>query len=230
MNLEVRLVCRQWNEEASEVLFSENVFAFDDCISMSYVFSAIPWPWKTFITKVSLLVPMWQEDDENTSDSQLLATTLCLLDSLNWLRYLELDAKLLNKEATASALLNCDVPSLRRVLFVVQCPYKEIYHQKLESPTYVWAELGRRFLLVGGFAEYVARSMKSQERDALSTQEIVEKVQQQRHNYHSIQGQWEASSLQDATQYTAAEDQDADILVQFDPSYWDSDNEAGGLS
>jgi hypothetical protein len=166
-NLEARLVCQQWNNEASIVFFSENTFAFDDCISMEHFFSAIPRHYKTLITKVSLLLPLWRNDD-TPSIINLLASSLCVLEKLTWLQYLELDAKLLNDEATVSALLRCSIASLERVRFVVECPYKEVLWRKADPPTYIWGELGDRLLLTGGFSEHVARSMKSQSIDVLA--------------------------------------------------------------
>jgi hypothetical protein len=163
-NLEARLVCRQWNKEASIVFFSGNTFTFDDCIAMEHFFSAIPRRWKTLITKVSLLLPLWRNDDS----IDLLANSLCVLDKLIWLQYLELDAKLLNHEATVSALLSFSIPSLQKVRFVAQCPYKDVLWRKLNPPTYVWGELEDRLLFTGGLPEYVARSIKSQSTHALS--------------------------------------------------------------
>jgi hypothetical protein len=200
-NLETRLVCRQWNEEASLVFFSDNTFAFDDCDSMEIFFSAIPRQWKTAITKVSLLLPFW-EDDSDSTDVALLAKSLFILDELTWLQYLELDAKLLNQELAASALLNCNISSLQRVRFVIQCPLRGLHLRKMGPPTYVWRELRGRHLLQGGFAEYMARSMKAQSTSAPGLHsEISADVERQRLLYSSVQNDsqlWEASHLQRA--------------------------------
>jgi hypothetical protein len=112
-------------------------------------------------------LPLWRNDD-TPSIINLLASSLCVLEKLTWLQYLELDAKLLNDEATVSALLRCSIASLERVRFVVECPYKEVLWRKADPPTYIWGELGDRLLLTGGFSEHVARSMKSQSIDVLA--------------------------------------------------------------
>jgi hypothetical protein len=183
-NLEARLVCRQWNKEASIVFFSDNTFAFDDCIAMENFFSAIPRRWKTLITRVSLLLPLWRND----SGVDLLDSPLCVLDKLTWLQYLELDAKLLNKETTVSALLSCDIPSLHKVRFVAQRPYKDVLWRRLNPPTYIWGELEDRMLFTGGLPEYVARSIKPQSSHALRTHETTrDDVQRQKQLYDSIQ-------------------------------------------
>jgi len=186
-NLETRLVCRQWNSEASLVLFSENTFAFDDCASMENFFSAIPRHWKTMITKVSLLLPFWN-DDSDSIEVAVLARFLSILDELTWLQYLELDAKLLNEEVTASSLLDRNIASLRGVSFVVQCPFREILSHRVEPPTYIWHEFKGRHLLKGGLCEYVARSIKSQCINAPNFLETSTTfIEQQRQLYGSIQ-------------------------------------------
>lgn len=143
------------------MFFSENVFAFDDCVSMKHFFSIIPEHWKRLITKVSLLFPLWDTDDDSAS-VDVLATSLSVLSSLTWLQYLELDAKLLNDEATTLALLDIHIPSLERVCFVVRSPIKVVPWREGLSPTYIWGELADRCLLVGGLPERVARSIKAQ--------------------------------------------------------------------
>lgn len=224
-NLEARLVCRQWNIEVSKVFFSENVFAFDDCISMRCFFAAVSWDWKILITKVSLLVPMWQEDDKSVPNTQLLATSLCVLNDLTWLRDLELDAKLLNKEATVSALLSCGLPSLRRVRFVVQCPYKKLYWRTAEPPTQVWGELGRRLLLTGGFPEFVARSIKSQARITLTAARIAEKVKRQRQLYNSLQRDAELWRVPPGQ--CVIRNLDSELAIRIYSRRWKSKGEAG---
>jgi hypothetical protein len=210
-NLETRLVCRQWNKEASSVFFSENTFAFDDFISMDNFFSAISRQWKTLITKVSLLLPFWN-DGSGSTDVALLASSLSILDKLTWLQCLELDAKLLNEGLTASALLNCSTASLRRVLFVVECPYKELLWRKVEPPTQVWRELSGRRLLKGDFAEYVARSMKSQNTDAPCVRKTSKAyIGQQRQLYISIQSDsqlWGAKHFQHAAERCTSSQED----------------------
>lgn len=187
-NLETRLVCRQWNKEASSVLFSGNTFAFDDCVSMEHFFSALSRRWKTLITKVSLLLPLWRNDDS----IDLLACSLCVLDKLNWLQYLELDAKLLNNETTVSALLSCSIPSLHKVRFVAQRPYKDVLWRKLNPPTYIWGELGDMMLFTGGLPGYIARSIKAHSITALPTQITTrENIQRQKQLYDSIQNDTE---------------------------------------
>jgi len=199
LNLETRLVCRQWNKEASTVFFSENTFAFDDCISMGNFFSAMPQHWKTRIAKVSILLPFWTNAGDST-DIFLLARSLSVLNELTWLQNLELDAKLLNEELTASALLNCSIAGLRKVRFVVECPYKELLWRKMGPPTYVWGELRGRHLLKGGFSEYVTRSVKSQSINA----PIFHKtdIERQKHLYNSVQSDaqlWETGLSQCVT-------------------------------
>lgn len=200
-NLETRLVCRQWNEEASLVFFSENTFAFDDCTSMENFFSAIPMQWKTLIMKVSLLLPFW-EDGIGSTDVATLASSLSILSKLTWLQHLELDAKLLNEDLTASALLDCNIANLSRVRFVIQCPLRELHLRKMEPPTYVWRELRGRHLLQGGFSEYVARSMKAQSIKAPDPHAtIAADVERQKQLYESIQKDsqlWENNHLQRA--------------------------------
>jgi hypothetical protein len=195
-NLETRLVCRQWNEEAGLVFFSENTFAFDDCVSVESFFSSIPRQWKTLITKLSLLLPFW-EDDSDSTDVASLARSLRILDELACLQHLELDAKLLNEELTASVLLNFNIASLSSVRFVIQCPLRELQWRKMKPPTYVWRELRGRHLLQGGFAEYVARSMKAQSINASSfNKKITANLEQQKQLYSSIQKDsklWETS-------------------------------------
>jgi hypothetical protein len=202
-NLETRLVCRQWNKEASLVFFSENIFAFDDCISMDNFFSAIPMHWKTLITKVSLLLP-FHNDDSHPTNIAFLASSLFILDKLTWLQYLELDAKLLNEELTASALLSCSIASLRNVRFVIQCPLKQLWWLKMEPPTYVWRELRGRHLLTGGFSESVARSLKARSITAPGLQTtIAADAERQKELYVSIQNDsqlWEAKHVQCAAE------------------------------
>jgi hypothetical protein len=192
-NLEVRVVGRAWNVEASQVFFSENMFAFDECTSMRHFFAAMPERWRTLVTRVSVLLPMWKGDDR--PDPDVLATSLSVLGSLTWLREIELDAKLLNTEATALALINCDVPNLRRVRFVVQRPWRQIYWQDVEPPTYVWAECASRRLLTGGFSERVALSMKSRHTEVLNAQTIKDDVQRQRALYQCIQEDAQPASV-----------------------------------
>ncbi|THY36144.1 hypothetical protein D6D01_00682 [Aureobasidium pullulans] len=132
---------------------------------MKYFFSMIPRHWKMLITTVGLLFPLWHTDDDSTS-VDILAAPLSVLSSLTWLQYLELDATLLNDEATTLALLNIHIPSLERVCFVVQSPIKVIPWREGLSLTYIWGELANRCLLVGGLPERVARSIKAQSIDA----------------------------------------------------------------
>jgi hypothetical protein len=101
--------------------------------------------------KASLLLPFWKDGSDST-DIALFARSLSMLDKLTWLQYLELDAKFLNEELTASALLSCSLTSLRRVRFVVECPFRELRWLKMESPTYDWCEFRHRHLLKSGFA------------------------------------------------------------------------------
>lgn len=186
-NLEVRLVCRQWNEEACGVFFSGNVFAFDDCVSMKHFFSIIPRHWIILITKVSLLFPLWHTEDDSAS-VDVLATSLSVLSSLTWLQHLELDAKLLNDEATTLALLDTRIPSLERVCFFVQSPIKVIPWREGLSPTYIWGELANRCLLVGGLPERVARSIKAQGVEAHSCQKTnKEEIRRQSQLYEFAQ-------------------------------------------
>ncbi|CZT18644.1 uncharacterized protein RCC_04488 [Ramularia collo-cygni] len=215
-NLEVRLVCRQWNVEASEVFFSENTFAFDDSPMMGCFFSAIPQHWTALITKVSLLLPLWKEDDnESIPNTATIAASLSILDDLTWLRYLELDAKLLNKKETATALLECHISSLRQVRFVVECPYKEMYWREVEPPTYVWAELQNRHLLVGQFPEVVARSMKSQSTE-MSSFSIEEEVERQRELYRLVQDDSELWGEPNKPSAMPSEDLDWTLFPDFD--------------
>jgi hypothetical protein len=178
------------------VFFSENTFAFDDCVSVESFFSSIPRQWKTLITKLSLLLPFW-EDDSDSTDVASLARSLRILDELACLQHLELDAKLLNEELTASVLLNFNIASLSSVRFVIQCPLRELQWRKMKPPTYVWRELRGRHLLQGGFAEYVARSMKAQSINASSfNKKITANLEQQKQLYSSIQKDsklWETS-------------------------------------
>jgi hypothetical protein len=185
-NLETRLVCRQWNDECSIVLFSENTFAFDDCITMENFFSAIPTRWRVLITKISLLLPLWHPED-GPGSVKAFSKSLSILNDLTWLRSLELDAKLLNHEPTASALLGCSIAGLQIVRFVIECPQCEVLWRPMEPPTHVWNELHGRVQLVGGFAEFVARSMKSQVLYEVRTQALSIDVQTQRRLYNLIQ-------------------------------------------
>jgi len=202
-NLETRLVCQQWNKEASLVFFSENIFAFEDCASMENFYSAIPICWRTLITKISLLLPFWK-DDSYATNTAFLASSLPILDKLTWLQYLELDAKLLNEELTASALLSCSIASLRSVRFVIQCPLKQLVWLKVEPPTYVWRELRGRHLLEGGFSEFVARSLKAQSISASGLRtKIAADVERQKELYVSMQNDsqlWEVRHLQCAAE------------------------------
>lgn len=207
-NLETRLVCRQWNKEASTVFFSDNIFAFDDCTSMGDFFAAIPRRWKTLIKKVSLLLPFWEDsidpaillDEAKQTDVALLAKSLSVLDELPWLQCLELDAKLLNYQLTASALLNCRITDLQRVSFVLRCPYRGLLYRKMELPNFVWRELRGRHLLKGGFSEYVARAMKSQGINTLKNHKMtLADVAQQRQLCESLQNDsefWEIKHQQ----------------------------------
>lgn len=183
------------------MFFSENTFAFDDCTSMEDFFSAIPMQWKTLIMKVSLLLPFW-EDGIGSTDVATLASSLSILSKLTWLQHLELDAKLLNEDLTASALLDCNIANLSRVRFVIQCPLRELHLRKMEPPTYVWRELRGRHLLQGGFSEYVARSMKAQSIKAPDPHAtIAADVERQKQLYESIQKDsqlWENNHLQRA--------------------------------
>jgi hypothetical protein len=181
------LVCRQWNEEASGVFFSGNMFAFDDCLSMEHFFSVISEHWKMLITKVSLLLPLWHTDDDSTS-VDILAASLSVLSNLTWLQYLELDAKLLNDEATKSALLDIHIPSLERVCFVVQSPINVVPWREGLSLTHIWGELANRYLLVGGLPEHVVRSIKAQSIDAPHFPNTnKEEIRRQRQLYEFVQ-------------------------------------------
>ncbi|KEQ90495.1 hypothetical protein AUEXF2481DRAFT_568424 [Aureobasidium subglaciale EXF-2481] len=184
-SLEMRLVCRQWHDEASLVFFSENTFAFDDVVSMGHFFTAISGPWARVISKLSLLFPLWTPEDGPSKVSEIVSF-LSILNELPWLKSLELDAKLLNEESAVSALLRCQFTSLRSVSFVVQCPLQEVLWRPMKSPTNIWNELEGRIVLLGGFPEVVARSMKTRKDIATPVMESHEFIQQKR-LYEAIQ-------------------------------------------
>jgi hypothetical protein len=185
-SLETRLVCRGWNDVCSIVLFSRNTFAFDDCISMGNFFSAIPKRWKVLVTSISLLLPLWHPGDGPAS-VKAFPGSLSILNDLTWLRDLELDAKLLNHESRASALLDCSIAGLQTVRFVIDCPQYEVLWRSIKPPTRVWNELHGRVLLVGGFSEFVVPSMKSQFIYDVQTQALSIDVQIRRRLYNLIQ-------------------------------------------
>lgn len=186
-NLEIRLVGRQWKNEASTISFSSNVFAFDDCNSMRDFFHAMPEQWKLLINKIGLLLPYWQSTNDAESFDRMV-NSLSFLHDLMWIRQLELDAKLLNDERTILALLKCHISSLRKVYFVVQRPLEKLIRRGMTSPKYIWGEFGDRVLLVGGFAEEVARSIKGQSVNNLSSEiESSVKTQRQRQVYENAQ-------------------------------------------
>jgi hypothetical protein len=154
---------------------------------MKHFFSIIPRHWIILITKVSLLFPLWHTEDDSAS-VDVLATSLSVLSSLTWLQHLELDAKLLNDEATTLALLDIHIPSLERVCFFVQSPIKVIPWREGLSPTYIWGELANRCLLVGGLPERVARSIKAQGVEAHSCQKTnKEEIRRQSQLYEFAQ-------------------------------------------
>jgi hypothetical protein len=148
------------------------------------------------VTKISLLLPLWHPKDGPAS-VKAFASSLSILNDLIWLRDLELDAKLLNQEPIASALLDCYIASLQNVRFVTECPQYEVLRRSLKLPTHVLNELHGRVLLVGGFAELVARSMKSQVMHGVQTQALSVDVQTQRLLYNCMQDDhrlWNSSS------------------------------------
>ncbi|KAF7193129.1 hypothetical protein HII31_05563 [Pseudocercospora fuligena] len=200
--LQLLLVCKQWYQEARTVLYTQNTWAFeDDTTFTSFVPSLNP-DWRNMISKVSLM--SWLKDQElyPTTASTLFMgchglsydTTWeeffqrpeytgpgiwALLRTLPALSHLELDALFLTSAQSVKCMLRLGLRGLKQVKFVRRVEdVNNVW--KSGTPT-VWPAFAGRKLIVGGFAEEVARAIKGQRQLRLkkfsAIKESVDKMQ-----------------------------------------------------
>ncbi|KAK4635851.1 hypothetical protein CLAFUW4_01341 [Fulvia fulva] len=172
-NLQVLLVCRQWYEEGAYVFYTRNTFAFEDSGTF-LAFSANVTPyWKRLITKLSLAA--WILDDvpyESAADhlepKAQLSPIWSTLRTYPSLSTLEQAGTFLNHHPSVDAMLKLGLRNLRRLCFVREPPKPKtpVWNWHRGTPT-IWPQLAKRELVVGGFAEEVARAIKGQRQKRL---------------------------------------------------------------
>ena len=174
-DLDVLLVCRQWYEEASQVLWGSNDFVFDSCdLFLDFVAACKA---REKVTKISLINPgrhhplkpsdpfEWPDWAYHKKRQALVAA----LRRFPRLTCLELDSCLLRDVRDVRALLRLGIRGLRRVQFVYHESAKESSATTTglkSKPNMHWIDpmLGNRILLRGGLAEEAARAMKGEHR------------------------------------------------------------------
>ena len=159
------LVCRKWYEEAGAIFYARNTFAFESAAVLTGFVTSLPPRWKPKVSRVSIMA--YHPDDKQGpveeasgwEGNHKLSRVWPLLHQLPRLSYLELDAHFLSRAKTASRLLKLSLQNVRRVCFVMHNPLRTNY--AIGSP-FIWPEYHNARLIVGGFAEEVARAIKGQ--------------------------------------------------------------------
>lgn len=162
-DLSIFLVSRQWRDEAGLVFYTRNTFAFESAAVFTGFVTCLPQRWREKITRVSIMAhhPASPTGPVETSSgwegNRKLARVWPLLHQLPRLSYLELDAHFLSRPKTAARLLKLTLRNVRRVCFVLHNSWR-----KSKPSPWVWPEYRDARLVVGGFAEEVARAIKGQ--------------------------------------------------------------------
>ncbi|KXT00687.1 hypothetical protein AC578_8254 [Pseudocercospora eumusae] len=181
--LQLLLVCKKWYQEAGTVLYTQNTWAFEDDTTFTSFIPSLNPDWRTTISKVSLM--SWVKGTElyPTSASTLFMSChglpydttweeflqrpeytgpgiWALLRTLPALSHLELDALFLTSARTVKLMLKLGLRNLKQVKFVRRVEDVDNVW-KSGTPT-VWPAFAGRELIVGGFAEEVARAIKGQ--------------------------------------------------------------------
>lgn len=172
-DLDVLLVCRQWYEEASRVLWTSNTFAFGNCKLLTSF--AVTCSAADRVTRISLLNrgqhhgqflhlpfewPDWAYHKQRKAAITALRKFLALT-------HLELDSCFLRDVRDVQALLRVGMKSLRRVRFVyheVAKPADPSVATPRKDNRRIHPTLNTVTLPRGGLAEEVARAMKGQHR------------------------------------------------------------------
>ena len=177
------MVCRRWYEEAGRIFYSRNTFAFEDGATFTCFISNLDNRWRSMITRVSIMA--FHPEDVSSSSSEeeresgwestsKLRPVWSLLRQLPALSYLELDTHFLNRASTVKAMLRLGLRNVRRVCFTL--------HNRWNVTTcgseWIWPEYHNARLLVGGFAEEVARAIKGQRRPWLKKAGAVARAAQ----------------------------------------------------
>lgn len=172
-DLDILLVCQQWYEEASRVLWTSNTFAFDDCALFTAF--ATTCTARAKVRKISILntglyhppdpyVPFEWSGWAYHKKRQALFSALRQLSSLT---HLELDSCLLRDAREVQAMLRLGMRNLRSVRFIHHPKVKTIpiAIAKPEDGTHrIYPTLRQCVLLRGGLPEEVARAIKGEHR------------------------------------------------------------------
>ena len=159
------MVCRKWYEEAGAVFYARNTFAFESAAVLKGFMTCLPQHWRQKITRVSIMAYHPQdpsgpnEESSGWESTRKLIPIFSLLHTLPRLSYLEADAHFLSRAKIAHRLLKLSLRNVRRVCFVMHnvWPLNRAKHSE-----WIWPEYHCSRLLVGGFAEEVARAIKGQ--------------------------------------------------------------------
>ena len=152
-------MCRLWREEAGAVFYSQNTFAFESAAVFAAFVLSLPQKWREKVTRVSIVAyhPPAPDGASGWEGNRKLSRAWGLLQRLPRLAYLELDARFLSRAKTAQRLLRLTLRNVRRVCFVARNLWRGS-----RASEWVWPEYRDARLIVGGFAEEVARAIKGQ--------------------------------------------------------------------
>lgn len=172
-NLDVLLVCRQWYEEASHILWSNNTFAFENCALLTAFATGCTAREK--ITKVSILYPGHAHPPSPLFDYEWPDWTyhkkrklvIAAMRRFPALTHLELDACFLRDAREVQAMMRLGMRGLRSVRFIYHAKataQPEAVLNPKQKAHRVYPQLEGSLLLRGGLAEEVARAVKGEHR------------------------------------------------------------------
>ncbi|EME38684.1 hypothetical protein DOTSEDRAFT_75436 [Dothistroma septosporum NZE10] len=189
-HLEVFLVCKKWYEEAAVVFYTRNIFAFEDGFALASFVAYMNPRWRQIISHVSIMVVSfdiwpdeavtWVRDRDGTSDDEhrLRLNSVSIwsrLRELPALTYLELDHCFLTRMRTVKRMQRLGLNNVKQVRFTQPVPPDEHPEWMKGTPT-VWPSYAGRTLLLEGFAEGMARTIKGQRQKRLKGNSNIEQA------------------------------------------------------
>ena len=164
------------------MFYARNTYASEDGATLVDLIGSLDARWRYTLTRVSLTaklvsissaIPSEQDRQSGFESGKKLAAVWSTLRQLPSLSYLELDALFLTRADTVQSLLRLGLRNLRRV----NSTLRNNPPQPLEvGCQHVFHRFAAPSLLVGGFAEEVARAIKGQRRGWLRRAGAVEEM------------------------------------------------------